>query len=252
MRTTLSDQSVESAQTQVETAEDSLETAENALDDYYVRSPISGVVTALNFDEGDYLSGALCTVQNLSSFEIVTTVASYDVVNLSEGMRAVITTDSTGDVEIAGSIHSISPIAVDESGNFEIVVRLSESHPNLRAGVPSKITFVLEENSNVFAVPIDAVMEENGQKYVYVYDERPTPEQLALGEQDGRRRLDVTTGMETAYLVQIISDELHEGMLILDDPMGLNISVAQDPMLLMTGPTEGGSPPAGGGGGPRG
>ncbi len=251
VRTTLSDQSVESARAQVETAEDSLETAESALDDYYVRAPISGVVTALNFEEGDYLSGALCTVQNLNSFEIVTTVASYDVVNLSEGMRAIITTDSTGDIEIAGAIHSISPIAVDESGNFEIVVRLSESHPNLRAGVPSKITFIVEENSGVFAVPIDAVMEENGQKYIYVYDERPAAEQLALGELDGRRRLDVTTGMETSYLVEIISSELEDGMFILDDPMGLNVAVAQDPMLMMTGPSDqAGGPPEGGG--PRG
>ena len=38
------------------------------------------------------------------------------------------------------------------------------------------------------------------------------------------REIEVTTGMETDYYIEIISDELNEGMLILSDPMGLSVS----------------------------
>ncbi len=252
VQTTMSDQTVDSAQTEYENSQDRLEDATQNLDDMQIRSPISGVVTHINVSQGDKLTGALCTVQNLNEMEIVTTVASYDVVKLQTGMKAEITTDSTADEVLDGVIHSISPIATDTSGNFEVIVRINESHANLRAGVPSKITFLIQESADVFAVPIDAVLEENGEQFVYVYDTQPTAEQLMLGEEDSRRKLVVTTGMESDYLVQIISDELVEGMYVMDDPRGLNVSSPEDMLLQMTtGAQPEGGPPAGGGG-PRG
>ncbi len=246
-RTLLNTQSVDTANTQYDTAQTQLETAQNNLDDMYIYAPINGVVTQLNYEEGDTIAGALCTVQNLSSMQISTTVASYDVVNLQKGMQAVITTDSTGNEELSGYIESISPIAVDEAGNFEVVVRFDELSENLRAGVPSKITFLIEQSTGVFAVPFDAIVEEDGEKFIYVYDERPTQEQLMLGQEDGRRKLSVTTGLETDYYVEIISSELKEGMFIMDDPLGLNVAPVQDMLMMFeTGPTGGGDMPEGG------
>ncbi len=246
-RTQMNDQSVETAQTQLETAQTQLEAAHDSLNDHYIYAPIDGVVTQLNFSEGDTISGALCTVQDLSEMEISTTVASYDVIKLQKGMKATVTTDSTGDEELEGYIYSVSPIAVDTSGNFEVVVRLSESNSDLRAGVPSKITFLIEESKGVFAVPYDAIVEEGGNKYIYVYDERPTQEQLLLGEEDGRRKIIVTTGMETDYYVEVTNGELNDNMFLLDDPMGLNVATAQD-MFMMIDAGAGGQAPQGGGG----
>ncbi len=251
-RTQMNTQGVDTAITQYDTAQTQLETAQETLDDLYIYAPINGVVTQLNYEEGDTISSALCTVQNLSEMQISTTVASYDVVKLHKGMQAVITTDSTGDEELSGYIQSVSPIAIDAAGNFEVVVRLNESNENLRAGVPSKITFLIEQSTDVFAVPFDAVVEEDGEKFIYVYDERPTQEQLMLGEEDGRRKLSVTTGLETDYYVEIKSSELKEGMFIMDDPLGLNVAPVQDMFTMFeTGPGGGdmpeGVPPAGGG-----
>ncbi len=227
--------------------------AEESMEDTFIRSPINGVVTELNYDTGDTLgTSALCTIQDLDNLQISTTVASYDVVRLSEGMQAVITTDSTGEVELMGTVTEISPISVDASGNFSVTISVDETNENLRAGVPAQVTFLIESSPDTYAVPIDAVVERDGSQYIYVYDSMPTPEQALLGEEDGRRMIQVATGLESDYLVEIISAELTDGMIVLDDPNSLNVQDLMDGALMITAPGVGGGTPAGGGGGPAG
>jgi len=63
---------------------------------------------------------------------------------------------------------------------------------------------------------------------------------------DGNRReIVVQTGMETDFYIEIISDELHEGMLIVSDPMGRNVNTMSSGPMVMTGP--GGGTAIGGG-----
>ncbi len=235
----------------LEDLNESIVDAQAELDDTYIRSPIDGVVTELNYEVGDTLgTSALCTIQNLSDMQIYTTVASYDVVNLTEGMQAVITTDSTGDVELMGTITEISPIAVDASGSFSVEISIDSENENLRVGVPAQVTFILDSSPDTYAVPIDAVVEQDGSSYIYVYDTMPTAEQAALGEDDGRRMIQVATGLEADYLIEIISPELFDGMIVLDDPQGFNVASfsGMDGALMVTGPGAGGGAPAGGGG----
>jgi len=52
------------------------------------------------------------------------------------------------------------------------------------------------------------------------------------------REIVVKTGMETDFFIEIISDELKEGMLILSDPMGRNVRVSGDMMMGMMGGGE--------------
>ncbi len=223
--------------------------AQESIEDTVIRAPMDGVVTDITASVGSAVSGSVCTIQNLNSMEIAATVPSYDVVKLREGMSAIITTDSTGAVELKGTITNITPIAVDQQGNFSVTISVDEGHEDLRAGVPAKITFMIETAEQAFAVPIDAVMEENGTHFVWVYDTMPTAEQAMLGDADGRRRVDVALGLESDYLVEIISAELSEGLLILDDPQGLN--VVTDAMMMFDVASPGGempgTPPAGGG-----
>ncbi len=232
--------------------------AQESIEDTYIRSPMSGVVTALNFREGEVLSGALGTIQNLTAMEINLSIPSYDAVVLQVGMAAEITTDSTGDNVLQGVIESISPIAMDQQGNFSVTVSITSTDENLRAGVPAEISFMIDKVDDVYAVPLDAVVEEDGSYYVYVYDTMPTAEQSALGEQDGRRKIKVSTGMETDYMVQITSTELADGMLILEDPLGLNVqsnmfdSMMGGNVVVATETGPAGGPPAGGSGGGRG
>ena len=56
-----------------------------------------------------------------------------------------------------------------------------------------------------------------------------------------RREIEVTTGMETDYYIEIISDELHEGMLILSDPMGRSVGGGFGGFNMMGGPPMSGT-----------
>ena len=49
------------------------------------------------------------------------------------------------------------------------------------------------------------------------------------------REIVVQTGMESDYLIEIISDELHDGMQILNDPEGRNVSNANFGGMMVMG-----------------
>ncbi len=107
---------------------------------------------------------------------------------------------------------------------------------------------MLEAATNAYAVPIDAIVEMNGSSFIYVYDTMPTTEQLAMGEEDGRRMVRVETGLESDYLVEITSTELFDGMIVLDDPLGINVSTAMMEQMPGGIMISDGGPPSGGGG----
>jgi len=62
----------------------------------------------------------------------------------------------------------------------------------------------------------------------------------ANGSGGDRREIEVKTGMETDYYIEIISDELTEGMLILSDPLGRNVNTGRGPMFGGMGGPQGG------------
>jgi len=60
-----------------------------------------------------------------------------------------------------------------------------------------------------------------------------------------QREIVVETGMETDFYIEIISDELREGMLIVADPMGRNVKFSGSGPMMVSGP--GGGQAVGGG-----
>jgi multidrug efflux pump subunit AcrA (membrane-fusion protein) len=158
---------------------------------------------------------------------------------------------------------------VDTNGNFEVNVTLTSPAGELRPGMTATIDIVTESKQNIFAVPIDAVVTRpDGKTGVYAYESsgggvpgRQVPpatdgQDLSAGNGDGpisivvngssgitsgnaganytRREIDVQTGMETDYYIEISGSGLTEGMLLLADPEGKNV-VTSDPMQQRAG-----------------
>ena len=58
---------------------------------------------------------------------------------------------------------------------------------------------------------------------------------VPLIDSGNQREIEVKTGIETDYYIEIISDELKEGMLILSDPLGRNVRGASGGPMFMGG-----------------
>ncbi len=164
----------------VKSLERQLEQNQDSLDNYIVTAPISGIVTAVNAQEGNGYqpsAGALFTVQAVDVFEVTTQVDEYDINNVKIGQKVAIMTDATGEDELEGRITFIAPTATVSQNNtstntYEVKMDIVKKDDRLRLGMSAKLNILVDTHDNVLAVPYDAIEEkEGGQFVIYALDD---------------------------------------------------------------------------------
>lgn len=197
--------------------------AQENIDKCTVTAPAAGTVTAVYVNEGESnASGSLLfVIENLEELEIVTSVREYDIASLAVGMPAEIKTDATGDTVYSGQVKDIAITAQkDAYGNtvsssnaeFDVTLSVDPGEGGLLVGMNGRATITTDSTEGVLAVLYSSLgYDENGSPYVMAA--RPQDDGTLVVE-----KVPVETGVETDFEVEVISDALAEGDLILDDP----------------------------------
>ena len=217
--------SVSSAQiaTDQTVTEMNLADAQENIDKCTVTAPAAGTVTAVYVNEGESnASGSLLfVIENLEELEIVTSVREYDIASLAVGMPTEIKTDATGDTVYSGQVKDIAITAQkDAYGNtvsssnaeFDVTLSVDPGEGGLLVGMNGRATITTDSTEGVLAVLYSSLgYDEDGAPYVMAA--RPQDDGTLVVE-----KVPVETGVETDFEVEVISDALAEGDLILDDP----------------------------------
>lgn len=197
--------------------------AQENIDKCTVTAPAAGTVTAIYVNEGESnASGSLLfVIENLEELEIVTSVREYDIASLAVGMPAEIKTDATGDTVYSGQVKDIAITAQkDAYGNtvsssnaeFDVTLSVDPGEGGLLVGMNGRATITTDSTEGVLAVLYSSLgYDEDGAPYVMAA--RPQDDGTLVVE-----KVPVETGVETDFEVEVISDALAEGDLILDDP----------------------------------
>lgn len=150
----------------------------------------------------------------------------HSISDVEKGMKSYVTVDVDGEQRLDGTISFVSPIPsrtvtaeqksdeenlVGGKNEYEIWVDLARQNDKLRLGMTLKTTIVLAEAKQVFAVPYSCIIEEDASCFVEVFDADNGWENEEAHETEPKR-IAVKKGLETDYYVEIISDELAEGM----------------------------------------
>ena len=183
----------------------------------------SGTVTKVNVKSGDvYTGSSIATIEGCEDFIIEAEIDEYDIADVKNGMKVLIKTDATRDEELEGRIiyTAVSSTASASAGvagmtsgmtsgsNATYTVKIALDTPNdrLRLGMNAKLSIITEMKENIWTVPYDSVYtREDGTKYIEIAKNE-------TGEE--KEELDVQTGIEGSYYIEIISDKLKDGMKI--------------------------------------
>lgn len=214
--------SVKSAQISASTGfyaqEQAVDTYQEQIDACTVTAPIGGVVTAVMVNAGDdYMGTMVATIEDISSFEVSAQIEEYDISKIAVGQKVAIKTNATGDMILDGVVKSVAPKATQSMGvgavTYEVVVSILTPCEELRLDMTAKLSFIVQESTGVLSVPYEAVQQaDDGSYYVEVVDDTAvkTGNVVTSG-----RKVTVTKGIESNYYIEIISDEIQEGMTIL-------------------------------------
>jgi len=219
------DAKVQAAQTEYDNARlnDSTTNSKTQLDDLKQKrldasliSPIDGIITNINGSVGNMTNGVVIVVQDINSIVVKASIPGYDVIKLSKGLDVTVNLNDV-DGDYNGKIAVVSPIT-NTNGDYDLNVKLDGDTSNLRFGMEATIRIVIDKKDNVFVVSQDAIVERNGKFYVVAYD--------STKEIDKQKtEIEVELGMETDFYVEIKSNNLSEGLEILNDPLNKYVEI---------------------------
>lgn len=159
------------AKSGVEQGRASLKEAEDDLSRCTITSPISGLITKLNKEEGEMVLGAqfqedvIMVVADLTRIEAQVDVDETDVVDVKPGQEAEIEVDALPDTVLHGQVKEISNTATttgygtqEEVTNFRVKITLFDPHPSLRPGMSATVDIITAHHPDSLSVPIQAVV----------------------------------------------------------------------------------------------
>jgi RND family efflux transporter MFP subunit len=125
---------------------------------------------------------AVATLPDLTQMESQTYVNEVDVRKLSIGQSAVISLDADPSKRLMGKVTSIANIGEQrpnqDSKVFEVKLEISKPDTTLRPGMTTSNAIETANFSNVFSVPLEAVVSEAGYSFVYKKDGRGVVKQM--------------------------------------------------------------------------
>lgn len=185
-------QAVDQMEIQYTNARNALTTAErslrNARENTVLTSPISGVVTARNYDPGD-MTGQLpiLTVARVQPIKAIINVSESDFSNVKKGMPVSLTFQTYGDEIFEGRISMISPTIDTATRTFGVEITCSNKDERILPGMFGRATLNLGLKNHV-VVPDKSVVKQpgSGNCYVYVYsDGKVSYNRVELGQRLG-------------------------------------------------------------------
>ena len=167
----VSKQDVDNMKTQLDQAEVSMK---NLQENTYLISPISGVVTAKNYDNGDMFNGQqpVLTVMQINPLKAVVNVSETYFPKVRTGMSVAISFDAFPNERFNGTVSKIYPTVDEMSRTFGVEIKMSNPGNKVRPGMYARVTMNFGNEKRV-VVPDQAIVKQvgSGSRFIYVYND---------------------------------------------------------------------------------
>lgn len=180
---------------QWEQAKSALEQAKlsygNASENTLLRSPISGFVTAKNYDNGDVTSPAqpILVIQQVSPLKVVVNVSEQYYTRLKPGLEASLSVEALGTQSFSGRITKVYPTVDATTHTVGVEIEVANKDQRLRPGMYARLSLDFGTRQ-ALTISDKAIVRQAGSgiRYVYVLKEgKALYREVELGElQDGR------------------------------------------------------------------
>ena len=161
----------------------------NLLENTALLSPINGVVTARNYDNGDMYSGGnpVLVVEQITPVKLLINVSETYFTKVKKGAPVDVKLDVYGDEVFTGNISLIYPTIDAATRTFQVEIKLDNRDQRVRPGMFARATLNFGTADNV-VVPDLAIVKQagSGDRYVFVYkDGKVSYNKVELGRRMG-------------------------------------------------------------------
>ena len=192
--------------TQLDVAKKNLD---NRLENTILVSPIDGVISARNYDDGDMYGGqAILVVEQIKPVKMKINISESYFAKTNKNLDVTLTFEAYGDEEFKGKIDIIYPTISAASHTFPVEIKMANENMKIRPGMYGKAVVNFGTKEHV-VVPDQAVIKQagSGDYFVYTYENgKVYYNKVELGRRLGNR-YEVIAGVVPGSQVVIAGKE---------------------------------------------
>ncbi|QTL96809.1 efflux RND transporter periplasmic adaptor subunit [Iocasia frigidifontis] len=161
-----------SARASLKQSQASLELARIQFENSVVKSPNQGIISAVNVEVGEML-GAGTPVINLVDLDQVyvkVNVNADTLTRIKVGDQVSVDLLAFKDGISQGEITNISPVIDQQAQAYPVKILLDNEDNKIYGGMFADVSFILNRAENTVVIPINAVLDLDGNPYVFAVD----------------------------------------------------------------------------------
>ena len=147
-----------------------VESAKKQLENYTIKSPVSGIVTEKNAKVGDNvgitnLDNPMMVIVDMNSLKFTFQVDEYKVWDMEAGQDVIVNADSLPDETFVGKITNVSNEGYkndEDKTVFDVEVTIEEPG-HLKSGMNVSAKVIMQSATNVMYLPKNALIEPDGK-----------------------------------------------------------------------------------------
>ena len=193
----------------------------NLRENTILRSPITGYVSARNFDAGDLfsMSAPLFTVQQVTPVKLLVGISESEYTKIRKGDKVSLTVDAIPGQEFSGKVDRLYPTIDPATHTFKAEVVVPNTDRVLRPGMYARVTVNFGTRRSII-VPDKALVKQEGTgtRFIYVLRADNTVSYLpvTVGRHMGQE-YEVLSGLEEGARVVV------KGQALLRDGVKVNV-----------------------------
>lgn len=178
----------------------------------YFKAELSGVIAEKNYESGELYNGArpIYSIKQTNVLKALVAIPESYIPAIKKGQKMVFTSDIYPGKEFTGIIDVVYPTVDASTHTFQVKVKLANGANTLRPGMYVKTVLGVGKTETML-VPYMSVLKLVGSNNRYMF----------LAQPDGKaKRVDVTLGDRFDDMVEIISDEVKPGDIVVTSGQG--------------------------------
>ena len=193
-------------------AERSLAVQRELLEDMEIRAPFGGVVIAKAAQPGEMISPVsagggftrtgICTIVDMDSLEVEVDVNEAYINRVYPDQPATVRLNAYPDFEIPAAVIATIPAADRNKATVRVRIGFRQRDPRILPDMGVKVAFLEDSKPEAAAVkrpavlaPAASVLEEDGQRYVYVVADDAARRQAVSVDGNERGRVRIVAGL---------------------------------------------------------
>jgi multidrug efflux pump subunit AcrA (membrane-fusion protein) len=174
-----------------------------------VESTISGVVGDVFVETGAYITPQIPLFQivDMDQVEVVTNVPEKELNRIETGLPAEVSVIPYPDRVFRGRVSRMSPVVDPASRTQKVRILIDNPEHVLKPGMFGEVRIILDTSSGHPVVPLQAVLEREGTRYLFVVQEGTARKlEPEFGIREGER-IAVVSGVEQGERVIVVGQQ---------------------------------------------